>query len=91
MLTSDKPTTLTAWSVRDEAKLREAENFVRESSKRRQIAVDRVAAALKHAGFVEQGENATVLAALAIEHADAIRDALEPFDSGARVKPEVQR
>ncbi len=84
MLTSDKPTTLTAWSVRDEAKLREAENFVRESSKRRPIAVDRVAAALKHAGFVDQGADAAGLAALAIEYADAIRDALEPFDSGAR-------
>lgn len=90
MLISDKPTTLTAWSVRDEAKLREAENFVRESSKRRQIAVDRVAAALKHAGFVDQGaDTSAVLTALAIEHADAIRNALEPFDSGARVKPEV--
>lgn len=64
------------WTQRREAELREARARVEWLEQQRTYAIERVA---KAAGM---SSDMAVLAL--IENADAVRDALEPFDSGGR-------
>ena len=67
------------WTQQDEAKLRAAQATVAELQGRRSEALRGLADALRFAGIKEGSVDQL------IKHADAIRDALEPFDSGVRL------
>ena len=66
------------WTRQDEEKLRAARAAVAELQLRRTEALRSLADALRFAGIKEGNIE------LLIGHADAIRDALAPFDSGVR-------
>jgi hypothetical protein len=68
------------WTQQDEAKLRAARATLTELQGRRAEALRALSDALRYAG-VGDGSNVNKL----IDHADAIRDALAPFDSGVRL------
>jgi hypothetical protein len=71
------------WTRQDEMKLRQARGAVAELQGRRSEALRSLADALRFAGIKEGNIE------LLIGHADAIRDALEPFDSGVRLADEA--
>jgi hypothetical protein len=68
------------WTAKDEARMSELEQQLREMAKRRESAWLALAA-LKYDLADADGYVSTDKL---IQHADALRDALEPFDSGVR-------
>lgn len=82
-LRSDQPTLLQPWTRAEETELQNSIRRVSELESRRQLAEN--LAATKLNGLLDLDMvDARAIPGLLIRHADAIRDALAPFDSGVR-------
>lgn len=73
-----------AWTQEQERKLTAARGEVERLERQRDAAIAYLQRVLVDAGLLPEGADIALIGAAALKHADAIRDALLPFDSGVR-------
>lgn len=82
-LTSDQPTLLQPWTAREEEELQTAQQRLDSLRARRSAATAQAEQKLYSLfGWRDPKEEAVGLVETMIQHAEAVRDILKPFDSG---------